>query len=132
MTCRSPAEPALPVLRDGFVLVESILSCVPSCACSFEVGVIPVGSPKPDQNCYVRRLVGKGGQGSPRRQDTCPTRDHSDRCHELVLPSTRLNDPPPTMAGIDLFTSIDQPEGLQNGHIPLHCFPIPPECRREF
>ena len=43
-----------------------------------------------------------------------------NRCHELILRGTRLNDSPPAVAGIGLFTSIDKSERFQKGHIPPH------------
>ena len=56
----------------------------------------------------------------------------SDRHDELIFRSSRLNDPFPTVTGIDLFASIDQPEEFQEGHVPFHCFPVSSECRSEF
>jgi hypothetical protein len=56
----------------------------------------------------------------------------SDRRHESVLRGTGLDDSPSTVAGIDLFTTTHESEGFQKGNIPLHRFPVPPECHSEF
>ena len=63
---------------------------------------------------------------------TPPKGPPSDRRYELILRSTRLDDSPSPVAGIDLFTTTHKSEGFQKRHIPLHSFPVPPERRSEF
>ena len=66
-------------------------------------------------------------------ENVAATLDSGSDCRDqLIFCSKRLDDPSSAVAGIDLLTSIDQPEGFEEGHIPLDCFPVPPECRREF